>query len=307
MATRPDWREVAQFPVVAGTGLIAVAVTLAWWKGINISPLFESAEIRRGELWRIVTNVFPHIDIFHLIFNLYWLWIFGSIIEQTLGHLKIFLLLVFLSAASGAWDFAFASGGVGLSGAGYGLFGVLYVLSKHDERFKDTLDNRTINLFIGWFFLCVVLTLANVWRVANVAHAAGAVFGLLIGCAIVFPKRRRMIEAAIAILFAAGLAGATFARPYINVSKDGGYEEGKWGYDAIIAKNYPQAIRWQRQALRYKPNTALFWFNLGVAYQDSGDTAGAAAAFQRAHELEPSNDEYAQVADYHAHLKSRPK
>jgi len=120
---------------------------------VDISPLYESAEIRRGQLWRLVTSIFPHIDILHLAFNLYWLWVLGTVVERVYGHAKTILLLALLAVGSNSLDFAFDQGGVGLSGVGYGLFGLLCVLSERDERFRGAIDRRTVQLFVGWFFI----------------------------------------------------------------------------------------------------------------------------------------------------------
>jgi len=290
------WNEISKYPVVSGVALLAVGVTIAWWTGTNISPLFENAEIRRGQLWRLVTCVLPHLDILHLAFNLYWLWILGTTVERVFGHLRTALLILLFAIGSSSLDFAFAKGGVGLSGVGYGLFGLLYVLSQHDERFKDSLDKRTMSLFVGWFFICIFTTVTHVFSVANVAHAAGAALGLLLGYAIVLPSRRAVIAGGMSALILFGFCGATFARPHINLSSQSGYEEAKWGYDALMANRNEEAVRWLRDAIRYQPRVPSFWFNLGIAYQRLNDQQAASSAYQRAYELEPSNPDYAEAA-----------
>ena len=296
MPTAPQLKEFRRFPVVVGTAFLAAAVTVAWWNGTNISPLFENVEIRRGQLWRFATSALPHLDALHLVFNLYWLWFLGTTVERVFGHARTALLLIAFAIASGCWDFALAQGGVGLSGVGYALFGLLYVLSRHDERFKDSLDKRTESLFIGWFFLCIFLTATHVFNVANVAHAAGAIFGLLLGYAIVLPTRRQLIGSVIAALILAGFIGSTFGRPFVNYSANGGYEEAHRGYDALIANNNEDAVRWYRDAVKYQPKVSSFWFNLGIAYQRTNDEAAASLAYRRAYDLEPSNPKYAEAA-----------
>ena len=291
----PSWKEIPQYPVISGVALLAVGVTIAWWSGTNISPLFENAEIRRGQLWRIATSIFPHVNFLHLAFNLYWLWIFGTIVEGVYGHLRTGLLILFFAAGSNSFDFAFAQGGVGLSGVGYGLFGLLYVLSRHDERFKECLDERTVNLFVGWFFLCVLATVTHVWDVANVAHAAGAALGLLAGCAIVLPNRRLIAGSAAVVLTLLGFVGATVARPFVNFSSHGGYEEGKWGYDDLIANRNEEAVRWLRDAVRYQPSVSFYWFDLGIAYERLNNQSAALSAYQRAYQLQPSDPKYAEA------------
>jgi len=296
MPSVPQWKEIPKYPVVVGVGLLAIGVTLAWWTGTNISSLFENAEIRRGQFWRLATSILPHLGILHLAFNLYWLWVLGTVVERVCGHLRTVLLLLLFAVGSSSWDFALAQGGVGLSGVGYGLFGLLYVLSRYDERFKDSLDKRTVNLFVGWFFICIFTTATHVFNVANVAHAAGGIFGLLLGYALVLPTRRTLIASTVAALMLCGFCGATFGRPFINLSSNGGYEEAHWGYDALIANRNAEAIRWCRDAVKYQPKVASFWFNLGIAYQRSQDDTAASLAYQRAYELEPSKPEYAEAA-----------
>jgi hypothetical protein len=68
--------------------------------------------------------------------------------------------------ASSSFQFALGDGGVGLSGVGYGLFGLLYVLSKHDDRFKECIDQRTVNLFLKGFS-SVFLRLSHIYSISQ--------------------------------------------------------------------------------------------------------------------------------------------
>lgn len=297
MPQTPRWTEIPNYPVIVGVGLLATAVTLAWWAGADISPLFASGYIRRGQFWRLFTAIFPHLDILHLAFNLYWLWIFGTIIERIFGHTKTALLILLFAVGSSSLDFAFDRGGVGLSGAGYGLFGLLWVLSSRDERFQNVIDQRTVKLFVGWFFLCIVTTIAGAYPVANVAHGAGAILGILTGYALTLPSHRFQISAAIVVIFAFGIWGDTFGRPMINFSKNVGYEEGKWGYDALIAGHNSEAVKWFRDAVKFRPKEPTYWYNLGIAYQRVSNLPAATAAYRQAHQLDPDNSDYTKASE----------
>jgi membrane associated rhomboid family serine protease/tetratricopeptide (TPR) repeat protein len=292
MRPPPSLKESARYPVVAGTALLAIGVTLAWWAKIDVSPLFESAMIRRGELWRLVTSIFPHAGILHLAFNIYWLWVFGTLVEEIFGHLKTAALILLFAVGSGAWEFALASGGVGLSGVGYGLFGLIWMLSRHDERFKDAIDARTVQLFVGWFFFCIVATVTNTMPVANIAHGTGAVLGILAGLAITLPDNHGPITAGLCAVLFLGLWGATLGRPRINLSGKAGYEEAKWGYDALIAKRNREAIRWFRDAVIYQPKMAEYWNDLGISYQQSGNLREAFADYRKAAEMGDAHAQY---------------
>jgi hypothetical protein len=58
MNTAPKWTEFPKYPVIAGTAILAISVTLAWWSKVNLSLLFPTAMIRRGEVWRLITSIF---------------------------------------------------------------------------------------------------------------------------------------------------------------------------------------------------------------------------------------------------------
>src|SRR5438067_2231836 len=125
MRRPPQWTEFAKYPVTAGTIALAAIVTVAWWLGVDISRLLDDAHVRRGEIWRFVTDVFPHANIVHFLFNVIWLWTFGTIVEATFGHLRTLGIFIFFAICSSAAEYAILNGGVGLSGVGYGLFGLL--------------------------------------------------------------------------------------------------------------------------------------------------------------------------------------
>jgi membrane associated rhomboid family serine protease len=117
-------------------------------------------------------------------FNLAWLWYFGTTVEAAFSKDALPLLCLYAAAGSAA-EYAFMSHGIGLSGVVYGLFGMSWVLSRADDRFSALVDGMVRNLFIGWFVLCVVLTWLGLWRVGNFAHAGGAIVGILVGAAYV--------------------------------------------------------------------------------------------------------------------------
>lgn len=287
----PKWTEIPKYPVIAAVSVLAIEVTVAWYSGIYISFLFENAEIRRGQFWRLLTNVFPHVGVMHLVFNLYWLRILGTVVERVFGLAKTILLLALFAIGSNSLDFAFDRGGVGLSGVGYGLFGLLWILSECDERFKGAIDKRTVQLFVGCFFICIATTLTHTFAVANVAHAAGGILGILVGFAISIPTRRLVFATSVATMVIFGIWGSTLGRPLVNLSGKAGYEEGKWGYDALLDGCNQDAIRWLKDAVKLQPKSVPDWFNLGIGYQRVGDLPAAMAAYERAHELDPQNPE----------------
>jgi len=234
------------YPVVSATAVLAIAVTVAWWAKIDVSVLFESPLVGRGQWWRLMTSALPHVNVLHLIFNLSWLWVLGTKIEKIFGHLNTVLLFLVLAIGSSAFEYGFEGPGVGLSGVGYGLFGLLWVLSVYDPRFAGAMEKSTVNLFVGWFLLCVVLTMAKVWAVGNIAHASGAMLGMLIGSAISIPRLRVVLSLGVAALTLFGVWGSAWGRPKINLSTEAGLQEGQLAYLALKDGNAEDGVDWSQ-------------------------------------------------------------
>jgi membrane associated rhomboid family serine protease/Tfp pilus assembly protein PilF len=292
MRQAPKWTEFPKYPVTVGTGLLAIGVTVAWWAKMDISPLLEDAMIRRGELWRLVTSIFPHVGVLHLIFNLYWLWVFGTLVEQVYGHFKTAALILLFAVGANALEYAFSSGGVGLSGVGYGLFGLLWILSKRDEHFRDAVDQRTIQLFVIWFFFCIFATATNFMRVGNVAHGAGGVLGILTGFALTVPKRRVAITVGIGLILGVSLWAATAGRAKVNFSVYASYDECKRGYDAMRSNHNEEALKWLQTAASYHANPASCVTDLGYTYQSMGKNTQAFAEYRKAADKGDDEGEY---------------
>lgn len=299
MLQTSKWTEFPKYPVIAGTALLAIGVTIASATGLDVSGLKENAMIRHGELWRLATSIFPHIGVLHLLFNVYWLWTFGTILERTFGHLRMAAMILLFAAVPNALEYAFSTGGVGLSGVGYAMFGLLWVLSRYDERFRDAVNKQTVELFVGWFFLCIVATVTNLMNVGNVAHGAGAVLGMLTGFAIVRRENRVILLTASAMVLAFSLWAVTAGRPWLNLSAYGGYDECKRGYDALKAGRTQEALSWLEAAGRYRGNQAACEADLGHAYSAVGRDRESVAAYRKAAEMGDPESQY-YVADLYA-------
>src|SRR5690606_16541906 len=55
-------------------------------------------EIASGQLWRLVTPIFLHGGILHLVFNMLWLYQLGSAIEHYEGSRLLLLMVMILGA-----------------------------------------------------------------------------------------------------------------------------------------------------------------------------------------------------------------
>jgi membrane associated rhomboid family serine protease len=293
MRQPPPLLRLPRYPIVGGVGILAIGVSLAFWsETVDVTPLLDDHHVRKGEVWRLATSVLPHGDPIHLVFNLVWLWVLGTLVEDVFGHARALGLILLLAVGSSAAEHAFFHGGIGLSGVGYGLFGFLWVLSRRDPRFRDAIDPQTVGLFVGWFFLCIVLTVADAWNVANLAHGAGALLGALLGLAVAAGKLRPLYGAAL-VLVMVGFGAAVYARPYINLTSERAHDRASMGLEALDRQDDEAAVRHLRAALaapRAEPD-ASWWYNLGLAYERRENYDAAKAAYQRG--AERSDPDYA--------------
>jgi membrane associated rhomboid family serine protease len=300
MLRPPSLKFVPYYPVTAGVALGAIAVTVLWWTGTNIDAFTMDYKVwDRWQVWRALTTTLPHVNFFHLAFNLYWLWTFGTLIERVYGHVKCAAIFMFLALGSMLADFAVSSGGVGLSGVGYGLWGLLMVLERRDMRFADAVDRQTNQLFIVWFLLCIVLTITNLMPVANVAHGVGAVLGMLLGLAIAGNRDAKLQgRAALASLCVLILLGATRFWPDINLSRHAGLEMEQAALAALDRDDSAHAVKLLEIASQKRNAPAHTWYNLGVALEHAGRFQEGDIAIQHAAQM-PDADQ--QIMDAAAH------
>ncbi len=116
--------------------------------------------IEQGQVWRLITPVFLHGSITHILLNMYALFILGRVVESVYGHWR-FVLLYFLAAFAGnATSFMLSpNASLGASTAIFGLIGAeaIFVIRNrrfYGNRFNSTLGNIGIiialNLAIGF-------------------------------------------------------------------------------------------------------------------------------------------------------------
>jgi GlpG protein len=144
-----------------------------------------------GEVWRPFTTALMHGSLVHAAFNVLMFVTFGPPLESRFGSFRFLGLVVLLGYLSMLPQFLVSTydGGplpmiVGLSGILYGLFGILLVGRRWHLDLAMVCDASTVKFLIVWFFLCILLSYTGLLPVANTAHGAGLLFGVLFGLAI---------------------------------------------------------------------------------------------------------------------------
>ena len=159
------------------------------------------------EPWRMLTSLFVHGSILHILFNMYSLFILGPELERLVGRWR-FLVLFLLSGLGGSVAVLLsspASAVIGASGAIFGLFGAYFVIARHlGGNSRQLIIVIVINLVIGF----IVPNIA--WQ----AHVGGLLIGALVAFVLVRTRDRQkrgiqlpLLAGVLALLLAATFVG----------------------------------------------------------------------------------------------------
>ena len=140
--------------------------------------------------WRFVSAVFLHGSLIHLLYNLFALALFGSILEKFIGS-KRFLWIFFLSGIfANIIAVNFYSSSLGASGAVYGILGCLALLRPGMMVWAFGFPMPMFIAAILWVG-GAVLGIFMPSNIGHVAHLSGILVGFLFGLFLRFGKRKR--------------------------------------------------------------------------------------------------------------------
>jgi hypothetical protein len=161
--------------------------------------------------------------------------------------------------------------------------GMLWVLEKRDARFTDAVDKQTSQMFVVWFFLCILLTVTKVMPVANIAHGVGALLGVLLGLAISgTPPERAKGLAGLSIIVSLVVLGSTVFWPWVNCSAYAEVEVERAALSALDNDQVEHAVKLLEMAVTMRQAPARAWYNLGFAYHRAGRVQDSVRAYEHA-------------------------
>ena len=279
--------------------------------------------------WRFITPMFIHINLLHLLVNMYSLWVVGPYVEKLYGSAKfvVFWIVTGVAGVVASYftvlapdrnlgplgSFLFKTNdtpSAGASGALFGLVGVLFVFGikfRHElpEGFRRAFGTGLLpmigmNLFIGY---------VGRGFIDNAAHLGGLVAGALM--ALLVDYKRPGERAGMAITW------RVLQIACIALSLFGFFKASQHFRDLL-----PQYVSQQKMALEGRQviapkevnnfvayaqamNEAQEAFNLAQARNDVGAIDRAIANLEAAPQLDPTADELRkQLAGYLSRAKT---
>jgi rhomboid protease GluP len=144
------------------------------WGGIYRPYVLE------GGWWRLITFNFVHCGFFHLLLNMYALFIVGLLLEPRLGKWRMGATYLSTGIVAGIVSIWWHPHSVaaGASGSIFGLFGV-YIALLGTNIFPAA--GRRAMLITAGLFVAVNLLYGTAGNIDNAAHIGGLLTGLVLG------------------------------------------------------------------------------------------------------------------------------
>lgn len=177
--------------VVGGSGLgglLGGSTPLTEWGaviGLAVFPNGTVGGVADGEWYRLVTAMFLHYGVIHLLLNMYALWILGRTLEASLGPARFLALYLIAGLGGNVAAYLFSAPNAATAGAStavFGLFAALFVVGRRLGRdVSQVLPILVINL---------IFTL-TVPGISIPGHLGGLVVGGLMAFVLAHAPRSR--------------------------------------------------------------------------------------------------------------------
>jgi rhomboid protease GluP len=164
---------------------------------VNHGAMYAPLVLEHGEYYRLLTSIFMHFGINHIMNNMLILFILGDNLERALGHVKYFLFYLIcgiganiISMIANLGDYRLIVS-AGASGAIFGVIGgLLYAVLINRGKLED-LSTRQLVVVI----VCSLYFGFSSTGVDNAAHIAGLFVGIIMGIVLYRkPKRPARME-----------------------------------------------------------------------------------------------------------------
>ncbi|SEF70244.1 rhomboid family intramembrane serine protease [Marinobacterium lutimaris] len=174
---------------VLATLLISFGVNDSWMSWLTFTNYLTDDQsigsvltmLSSGQWWRLVTPIFLHFSVLHILFNLLWVWVVGQRVEVMQGGKALLALVLVTGVASNLAQYLI-SGPLfgGMSGVVFGLLAYTWIWDRLEKRRRFGFPPALMGLMVLWLALGYtgVLEGAGMGAIANTAHLVGMLAGL---------------------------------------------------------------------------------------------------------------------------------
>ncbi|GGO07601.1 rhomboid family intramembrane serine protease [Micromonospora parathelypteridis] len=196
-------------------GLMGGSTPLTNWGsvlGLAVLPDGTLGGIAEGQWYRLVTAMFLHYGVIHLLLNMWALWVLGRSLEANLGRVRFAALYLIAGFGGNVAAYLFSAQNATTAGASTAIFGLFAALLIIERKM-----GRDISQIIPILVINLVFTLA-VPGISIPGHLGGLVVGALMALVLAYaPRGRRTLVQVVggAIILLVLLALVLFRTAYL--------------------------------------------------------------------------------------------
>ena len=176
---------------------VMIFMYISIYHGIDSNVTYNLANnyvgIQNGEYYRMFTSMFLHANIYHLIFNMYALYVMGPQVERYYGKLKYLFVYILGGLMGSVFSCVFSDAntyGIGASGAIFALFGSVAYFSYH---YRATLQGLLRSQIVPVIMVNIILGFLMP-GVDVLAHIGGLIGGVLVSMWIGIGDKERKLD-----------------------------------------------------------------------------------------------------------------
>lgn len=137
----------------------------------------ENTLVSSGQYYRLLTCMFLHGGLIHLLLNMYALEVIGPTIERVYGKVKYIIIYFIGGLISSLSSYIFSSGiSIGASGAIFALLGAMLILTV---KMRDIVGSSAIKSIVSVIGINIFIGIA-IPNIDNFAHLGGLLGGIIL-------------------------------------------------------------------------------------------------------------------------------
>ena len=177
-------KPVVTFGLISVMTFIFIMMYLIGNGSLDTYTLYNfGALVKNKEYFRVLTSIFLHIGVLHLLMNMYSLYILGKQVESFYGHIKTFIIFILSGICGNLLSIILMNSNTisaGASGAIFGLMGALLYFAYNQRTYMaDALKREILPVLIINLLFTFSIPSINMF-----AHIGGLIGGIIISNAV---------------------------------------------------------------------------------------------------------------------------
>ena len=115
-------------------------------------------DLAEGRWWGLIAAACIHFNLWHIAFNMLWLFKLGSLMERGVGSLKTLAFFIAAAFVSSTLQLFIGGPGIGFSGVVYALAGFMWGAWPRYTGFLEGFSASTLRWLLIWQAICFLLS-----------------------------------------------------------------------------------------------------------------------------------------------------